>query len=411
LAAVARWGQTAAGGYVSAAALHPGEPAVIDELGTLTFAEVQERTDRLAGALADRGIGEGTGVGVMCRNHRGFIEALVALSKLGADALLLDTGLTGPQLTEVAKRERPHAVVHDAEFAEPLAASLGKRKRFVAWAEAADAPRQPTLEALIGEGGGPVAPRRDGRAKIVVPGTTGTPRGAFRGTPGIGAAISILDAVPLRSRERVLVAAPLCHPWGFAHFSLGLLLASTLVLQRRFDPEATLAAIERERIACCPMLPAMLERVLELPEEVRHRYDTSSLRTVPVSGGPLPGELATRFMDEYGDILYGLYGPTEDAWLTIARPADLRRAPGTAGRPLRGAIVRILDDDGAPVRAGQRGRVFVAGETPFEGHAGGAGGEMVDGLTAAGEIGQLDDHGRLFLAGRDNRRLPPTAAS
>jgi len=406
LAGVARWGQTSAGGYTAAAALYPSDPAVIDELGTLTFAELQERTNRLANGLADHGIGVGDNVAVVCRNHRGFVETLVALSKLGADTLLLNTGVAGPQLTELIKRERPRAVVYDAEFAQPLDVGLRRRKGFIAWAEPSDTHRRSTLEELIewADPAAPAPPRHDGRTTILTSGTTGTPKGASRGSPRITAALSILDSIPLRSRERVLVAAPLFHQWGFAHFSLAALLASTLVLQRRFDPEATLAAIERERITCCAMVPVMLQRILELPPDVRHRYDTSSLRTVPVSGSALPGALATRFMDEYGDLLYNLYGTTEVAWATIARPADLRRAPGTAGRPPRDTIVRVLDDDGAPVRAGRTGRIFVGNEMLLEPRTG-RGIETFDGLMATGDVGHLDDHGRLFVEGRDDEMI------
>jgi non-ribosomal peptide synthetase component F len=96
LAAVSRWGFTPAGGYMAGAAPYPDAEAIVDERGALTFAEVDERTSRLANALADAGIVEGDGVGVMSRNHRGFIDALVALSKLGADAMLLNTAFAGP---------------------------------------------------------------------------------------------------------------------------------------------------------------------------------------------------------------------------------------------------------------------------------------------------------------------------
>jgi acyl-CoA synthetase (AMP-forming)/AMP-acid ligase II/uncharacterized protein YndB with AHSA1/START domain len=406
LAAVARWGQTSAGGYTAAAALYPGDPAVIDELGTLTFAEVQERTNRLANALAEHGIGVGDNVAVMCRNHRGFVETLVALSKLGADTLLLNTGLAGPQLTELIKRERARAVVYDAEFAEPLDAGLRRRTGFIAWTEPCEDHKRSTLEELIelGDPAAPAPPSRDGRTTILTSGTTGTPKGASRGSPRITAALSILDSIPLRSRERVLVGAPLFHQWGFAHFSLASLLATTLVLRRRFDPEATLAAIERERITCCALVPVMLQRILDLPPDVRHCYDTSSLRTVPVSGSAVPGALATRFMDEYGDVLYNLYGTTEVAWATIARPADLRRAPGTAGRPPRGTVVRVLDEDGAAVRPGRTGRIFVANEMLLEPQRGGAV-EAFDGLMATGDVGHFDDRGRLFVEGRDDEMI------
>src|SRR5262245_32803173 len=105
LAALQRWGFTPAGGYAAAAALYPDAEAVLDEGGALTFAEIEARANRLANALADAGILEGDGVGVMVRNHRGFVDALVALSKLGADAMLLNTAFAGPQLTEVVQRE------------------------------------------------------------------------------------------------------------------------------------------------------------------------------------------------------------------------------------------------------------------------------------------------------------------
>jgi len=406
LAAVVRWGRTVAGGYAAAAALYPDDPAVIDERGTLTFAQVQERTNRLASALAGHGVGAGEQVAVVCRNHRGVVETLVALSKLGADTLLLDTALAGPELAELLKRERPRAVIHDSEFSKQVGAGLRGRNGFIAWAESSDTHRRSTLEELIVEGDPParVSPRHDGRTTTVTSGASEAPRGASRGSPPISAALSILDYIPLRSRERVLVAAPLFSQWGLAHFNLAALLASTLVLQRRFDPEATLATIERERITCCAIVPAMLKRILELPADVRRSYDASSLRMVPVSGCALPGALAMRFMDEYGDILYNLYGTTDAAWLTIARPTDLRRAPGTAGRPPRHTIVRVLDEDGVAVRAGDTGRIFAANEMLRERPTGDPI-EVFDGLTATGDTGHFDDHGRLFVHGRDDEEI------
>src|SRR5688500_10447918 len=271
LAAVQRWGFTPAGGFAAAAALYPGAEAAVDDRGALTFAELDERTSRLANALSDAGVLEGDGVGLMARNHRGFVEAIVALSKLGADAMLLNTSFAGPQLTEVVKREKPRAIVYDAEFAELLEKALYRRKGFVAWKEEDEDVSDPTLEELIesGDPATPVAPDREGRQTILTSGTTGTPKGASRGSPGIGAAVAILSAIPLRGREKVLIAPPLFHQWGFAHFGLAMLTASTMVLRRKFDPQNVLETIERERVHVVPMVPVMLQRVLELPDEVR----------------------------------------------------------------------------------------------------------------------------------------------
>jgi len=404
LAALQRWGFTPAGGFAAAAALYPGAEAVVDERGALTFAELDDRSNRLANALADAGIAEGDGVGVMVRNHRGFVDALVALSKLGADAMLLNTSFAGPQLTKVVRREKPRAIVYDAEFSELLEDALHRRKGFVAWRDEDDDVPDPTLDELIEDGDRttPRPPEREGRQTILTSGTTGTPKGASRGSPGIGAAVAILSAIPLRGRERVLVAPPLFHQWGFAHFGLAMLTASTMVLRRKFDPANVLETIEREQIDTVPMVPVMLQRILDLDDEVRRGHDTSSLRVVPVSGSALSGDLALRFMDEFGDVLYNLYGSTEVAWVAVAGPKDLRDAPGTAGRAPRGTELEILGDDDRPLPTGETGRIFVKNSMLFEGYTGGGSKDMVRGMMATGDVGRLDEAGRLFVEGRDD---------
>ena len=404
LAAVQRWGFTPAGGFAAAAALYPGAEGVIDERGAITFQEIDDRANRLANALSDEGVLEGDGVGVMVRNHRGFVDAIVALSKLGADAMLLNTAFAGPQLTEVVKREKPKAIIYDAEFAELLTDALHRRRGFVAWADEDAEADDPTLDELISSGdpSTPLPPGREGRQTILTSGTTGTPKGASRGSPGLDAAVAILGAIPLRGREKNLIAPPLFHQWGFAHFGLAMLTASTMVLRRKFDPENVLETIERERVQNVPMVPVMLSRVLELDDDVRRGYDVSSLRTVAVSGSALSGELAQRFMDEFGDVVYNLYGSTEVAWVAIAGPKDLRAAPGTAGRAPAGTELAILGDDDRPVRAGETGRIFVKNSMLFEGYTGGGSKDMVDGMMATGDVGHLDEEDRLFVEGRDD---------
>ncbi|HYH57830.1 MAG TPA: AMP-binding protein [Thermoleophilaceae bacterium] len=404
LVAYKRLGPTPAAGYTTNAIQRPQHQAIIDELGTLTFGEVHERTNALANAWLDAGLGEGDGVAIMCRNHRGFIEATVAASKIGAHALYLNTAFAGPQLTEVVKREKPAAIVYDQEFAELLEDAGKRRKRFVAWVED-DSPDDPTLEELIesGDAARPVPPEEYGRVVILTSGTTGTPKGATRKQPeGLSPAIALLSRIPLKAGERTMIAAPLFHSWGFAHFTLGMLLHSTYVLQRKFDPEGTLSAIAQHECTSCPMVPVMLQRVLDLPEEVRSKYDTSSLRTVPVSGSALPGDLAIKFMDEFGDVVYNLYGSTEVAWATIATPADLRAAPGTAGKAPLGTTLRIYDENGRELPGGETGRIFVANDMLFEGYTGGGSKDMIDGLMSSGDVGHIDDQGRLFVEGRDD---------
>jgi fatty-acyl-CoA synthase len=409
LLAMQRWGFTPAAGYAANAARYPNDDAIVDELGHLSFQEVHERTNRLANAWMDDGLGEGDTVAIMCRNHRGFIEASVAASKLGMDCLYLNTAFAGPQLTEVAQREKPDAIVFDEEFYELLEDANKRRKRYVAWfdSETGDLPDE-TIESVIerGDPAAPVPPAESGKAIILTSGTTGTPKGASRKQPEtIGPAVSLLSRIPLKARQQSFIVAPLFHSWGFAHFTLGLMLGSTYVLTRKFDPEKTLSMIAQHQVQSAPMVPVMVQRIMELPDEVRTKYDLSSLTSIPLSGSALPGGLAVKFMDEFGDILYNLYGSTEVAWATIATPDDLRAAPGTAGAPPRGTVVRIYDEDGREQRAGENGRIFVGNEMLFEGYTGGGSKDVIDGLMATGDVGYLDEENRLFVSGRDDEMI------
>ena len=412
LAALRRWGATPAAAYTGAAIRYPERLAIADERGALTFEDVQSRTNSLARGLAEAGIGEGDGVAIMCRNHRGFIESTVACSKLGASALYLNTSFAGPQITDVLAREDAAAVIYDEDFAGLVADGAAGRKRFVAWTESgrtgAGSGGDPSLEELISrsEDSDLAPPAERGSVVILTSGTTGTPKGASRKQPdSILPAAALFSKIPLRARQATMVAAPMFHSWGFAHFTLSLPLASTLVLRRRFDPEETLRATAQMGATTLALVPVMLQRIMELGEETIGRYDLSALRIVALSGSALPGELATRAMDRFGEVLYNLYGSTEVAWATIATPADLRAAPGTAGRPPFGTVVKLLDEHGREVPRGQAGRIFVGNEMMFEGYTGGGGKEIIDGLMSTGDVGHLDAEGRLFVDGRDDEMI------
>jgi acyl-CoA synthetase (AMP-forming)/AMP-acid ligase II len=202
-----------------------------------------------------------------------------------------------------------------------------------------------------------------------------------------------------------MIAAPMFHSWGFAHFNLGLALGSTLVLRRKFDPEETLRAIALHRATALVVVPVMLQRTMDLGTETIARYDVHALRVIALSGSTLPGDLATRAMDAFGDVVYNLYGSTEVAWATVATPEDLRAAPGTAGRPPLGTIVKLLDDEGRVAEPGQAGRIFVANEMMFDGYTDGGGKEIVGGLMSTGDVGRFDEEGRLFVDGRDDEMI------
>jgi len=402
--ALKNWGTGPAGGFTAAALLDPRRTAIVDELGELTFEEVDRRSNALARAFAELGVEEGSGVALMCRNHRGFVDASIAAAKLGADILYLNTAFAGPQLVEVLEREQPAVVVHDEEFTHLLAkADVGTS--VLAWIDGD--PEGPTLEGLItAHPDGDLEPtQRHGRIVILTSGTTGTPKGAPRSEAGIDAAVSLLSRMPLRYGWRTHIAAPLFHTWGFAHLALSMLLGSTVVLRRRFDAEECLAVAQDERCESLVVIPVMLQRMMALPEHTLHRYDLSRVKVVASSGSALPGDLALDWMDHFGDHLYNIYGSTEVAYASIATPEDLRAAPAAAGKPPYATIVRILDHDGRELPAGETGRIFVGNGLLFEGYTGGGHKEIVDGLMSTGDVGRFDEDGRLHVEGRDDEMI------
>jgi acyl-CoA synthetase (AMP-forming)/AMP-acid ligase II len=401
-----RWGASPATGVATAAHKHPHETMLIDERGSLSFERVHRRTNALAHAFAEMGIGHGDGIGIMCRNHRGFIEVTLAAAKLGASALYLNTMFAGPQLVEVMRREGPKALVYDEEFAGLLDGVDEGIARIVAWADGT--PEGLSLDSLIaaGDDSNHKPPPDKPRFVILTSGTTGTPKGAQRSSPdGLLAMAALIDKIPYRARETMMIAAPLFHSWGFFHFVISLPTASTMVLRRRFDPEQTLRAVQDHDAQVLGVVPVMLQRILRLPEETLAAYDLSSLRITSVSGSALPGELAIEWMDRFGDTVYNLYGSTEVAYATVATPEDLRAAPGTAGQPPRGTVVKLYDEQGVEVPRGEVGRIFVGNEMSFEGYTGGGGKEAIDGLLCSGDVGHFDSAGRLFIDGRDDEMI------
>jgi acyl-CoA synthetase (AMP-forming)/AMP-acid ligase II len=408
IAALRRFGPSPAAAYTGSAARYPTRLALVDERGALTFPQVHLRSNALARGLSAAGIRQGDSIAIMCRNHRGFVETAIACSKLGVSGLYLNTAFAGPQIADVIRRENPKALIYDQEFAELVSDGGEGRIRFVAWHEPQESPQDPTLEQLIASSSDRdlTAPQEKGRVVILTSGTTGAPKGAARKQPeSLEPAAALFSKIPLKARETTMIAAPMFHSWGFAHFMLSWPLASTLVLRRKFDPEETLRAVAEHGASALAVVPVMLQRMLELPPEAIARHDVSCLRVIAASGSALPGELAIRAMDVFGDVLYNLYGSTEVAWATIATPSELRAAPGTAGTPPFGTVLKLLDDAGHEVSTGQTGRIFVGNEMMFEGYTGGGNKEIVSGLMSTGDVGRLDEHGRLFVEGRDDEMI------
>jgi len=416
-AAIRRQGMTAMTGISLAAVRRPHATALIDERGSLTWAQLEARTNAVAAGIASLVHGRAETVAILCRNHRGFVEALSATAKLGADALLLNTGFSAPQLTDVLVREKANMIVYDEEFA-PLVEQARQQAddlvEILAWTEGRTGLTNglthgvTTLDDLIEAhlGSAPGRPSTTGRTVLLTSGTTGTPKGARRsGGGGVGALAAMLDRIPWQTEQTTVVAAPMFHAWGFGQLAFSATMTCTVVMRRRFDPEATLDLVDRHQATGLAVVPVMLERIVDLPEEVLERYSLSSLRFVTASGSRMRPDAVTRFMDVFGDIVYNSYNATEAGLISAATPADLRAAPDTAGRPVVGTELRIVDDEGRDVSAGQVGRITVLSDSQFEGYTGGETNLFNESYMVSGDLGRRDGQGRLFVVGRDDEMI------
>lgn len=396
-----RFGGTLAGGYATAAARAPRRTALIDERTTRTFAELDHRTRRLAAGMAGFGVGPGTPVAVLARNGVPFVETLVAASRLGADALLLSTFLSGTQLREVLSREAAGLIVADPELL-PVLGDVPAGTALVTTRPAGPDVARPILDDLAETTAtDPPYTHTRGRLVVLTSGTTGVPRGARRPTPtSLGPVVSMLSRLHLRKHDRILIAAPLFHAWGLGVLQIAPALAATVVLRERPDPEALLDTLARRHCTALATVPIVLERMMQLPEPVLADHDTSALRVVATSGSALTPRVAAGFQDMFGDVLYNVYGSTEISWATIATPADLRAAAGTAGKPPRGTRLALLDENDRPVPQGQVGTVHVGNNLLFAGYTNGTDRPRHHGLMSTDDRGYLDEEGRLMIVGR-----------
>ena len=412
LADIRRWGEF---GMIPAlnARRNPNGIAVIDDDGELTFAELDASANGVANALLATGVRGGDGVALLIRNHRWFLIALYGAAKVGVRLILLNSEFSGPQIKEVSEREGAKLIIHDDEYTKAVAAAdppLGKLRALPTNPDS-DGPSESaddTLADLIARSKKTAPPKASSHSKIIIltSGTTGTPKGANRSTPPSLAPVGgVLSHVPFKSGEVTSLPAPMFHALGFLHATIAMMLGSTLVLRRRFKPATVLADIEKHRVTAIVVVPVMLSRILDELENTTPKPNLSSLRIVFVSGSQLGSELATRAMKDLGPVVYNLYGSTEIAFATIARPKDLSINPATVGPVVKGVKIKLFDDNGNEVQQGEVGRIFVGNTFPFEGYTGGGGKQIIDGLMSSGDVGYFDEHGLLYVSGRDDEMI------
>ena len=409
---ITRWGEIGMIPSVNARRT-PHRVAVIDDDGPVTFRELDDAVNAVANRMVAMGVNGGDGVAILARNHRWFLIANYACARVGARTILLNTEFSARQVADVADREGARLLIYDDEYTQAVSEANFELGRLRALGRNPDSEQESgstddTLADTVAHGSKEPAPKPSKHASLVIltSGTTGTPKGATRHTPPTLAPIGgVLSHVPFKSGEVTSLPSPMFHALGYLHATIAMSLGSTLILRRKFRPLTVLEDIEKYRATALVVVPVMLSRILDALDKADRSYDLASLRIVFVSGSQLGAELATRATKRLGPVIYNLYGSTEVAFATIARPQDLDINPSTVGPVVRGAKVRILDEQGHDVPQGQVGRIFVGNFMPFEGYTGGGGKQIIDGLLSSGDMGYFDDNGLLFVTGRDDEMI------
>jgi long-chain acyl-CoA synthetase len=399
-------------GFWAIAKDDPDRLAVVGPDGaTVTFGALEARTNQVANGLRALGLQRGDGVAIVLQNYLEFVELYLATMQTGLYLTCINYHLTGPEIAYI---------VNDAE-----AKVLVVHERFAPAAEAAarDVAIDPNLRFAVGSIDGfrpyadiangqvssPPPDRSPGTTMLYTSGTTGRPKGVRRALPegdpnDAAAAASLLamlfDITPGPGAH--LVAGPLYHAAPLAFGTGGLNLGQAMVLMDRWTPERTLQLIEQWRITTSHMVPTMFHRLLSLPDDVRGRYDTSSLQSVIHAAAPCPVEVKRRMIEWWGPVIYEYYAATEGGG-TYVKPKDWLDHPGTVGQPFPGATVKIYDDDGNELPAGEVGTIYMGtplGSFEYYKDPAKTQANRRNGLFTVGDMGYVDADGWLFLSDR-----------
>ena len=382
--------------------------AIYDRNGSQTWKELEQRANKVANALKASGVEPGEPIALLLRNGREMAEVALGAQKIGVVCCPLNTWAKPKELAVTLEQADPKILFYDSLHSEQVEKcdTDGIDLLFVGDADKAlDA--SSSYEDWIADAPEKAPPpftRERGSAKVVIhtSGTTGKPKGAQRdaSAAGLGALANLVSVVPYRRDDVVFCPAPLFHSFGLATFTFACGLGATMVMPQQFDPEESLRQIEEYKATAASFVPVMIQRILRLDDDVKKRYDLSSLRIVMASGSAMSPDLRNAAMDLFGDVLYDLYGSTEVGWVSIATPEDMRKHDKTVGKPAPGIDVAVFSKDGNKLGTNDVGELFIKSDILFEGYTSGESKDEKDGFMSIGDLGRLDDDGYLFVEGR-----------
>ncbi len=387
-----------------------------------TYPELFEHARRAARGLSELGIGAGDRVALLLRNSIEYLEASIATVPLGASAVPLNWHCSGEELAYVLADSGARVLFVHADLLPAVSSSVPAGVALVVVPPQTDddgpGAQEPAAQLTDGARWWPTwlagcepwadTPQNAPLNVMYTSGTTGHPKGVVRTTPSdaqrAAMRAKLAQIFGIGDDERTLIPAPLYHsaPNGYAHAAA--VRGMDMTLMERFDAERFLALVAEHRVTVVQMVPTMFVRLLALPELVRARYDVSSLRWIVHGAAPCAPDVKRAMIEWLGPIVTEYYGTTETGPITFCTSEEWLERPGTVGRPIDGAVVKVLDAQGRELDSGESGEIYmwldIWPDFTYAGDAAKRSAAERDGLISCGDIGYLDADGYLYLNDR-----------
>ena len=392
---------------------NPDKIALIDGSLRFTFREFNQRVNRLANSLAEMGISRGNRVAVLLHNRAEWAEVIFALSKLKASAVPIGYRLKAREIEFIMNNSEAKALIMGEEFLNEAGPAMPNFKHvadkdIVLLGTNVPPPFQPyeDLIARAPETEPEGDPEENSSSIIYTSGTTGTPKGAYRANQprNLETLMDIINGFGFNMNDNNLVACPLYHSAPSFFTAFHLVFGCTVVIHNHFDPEKFLESVDREKISTAFVVPTQLNRIANLPDDVKKKYDLSSMRALITGAAPCHHTVKVKIVDIFGpNCLYEFYGSTEAGINTILLPEDQLRKIGSCGRALAGNEIMVVADDGNEVPAGEVGQLYVKNSmliTSYYKNEEATKESLLRGFFSVGDMAKVDEEGFYYIVDR-----------